>query len=142
LDIVDEDFLSANPPTGFLPNAFILGLLDSHYQWLTFHCDSGDYYFNVTYRSGTSLVHLNLVEDIDADGSISFGLQLASGMLVVVMFSHESQTPRGHIYSQVSAIVSVEINGPFRPASPFLGVKGISYFRSFALSPVDSSSPH
>jgi hypothetical protein len=127
LDLVTDDFLASDPPTGFMQGASLIPYLNAHLARLSLLCDSGDYHFNVSYRSGTAVVHLDLQQHLDAEGLITFGFALASGFLVVCMFTSESAEPRAHIYIQVTSVIDVSLVGPLRPSSQYIGVNRVSY---------------
>jgi hypothetical protein len=129
LDLVSEDFLAPDPPTGFLQNATLMPYLDAHLGRLCFSCDlAGDYYFNLSYRSGAQVVHVELLSHLDVQGFIFFGYALRSGMLVVCLFNSASATPAAHIYLQVTSIIDVVLTGPLRPGSQYIAVSRVSYF--------------
>jgi hypothetical protein len=127
LDRVTEDFLASEPPSGFSQNQSIQPYLDNHLGRLCMFCDSGDYHFNVSYRSGDTVVHLDLLEHLDAEGLITFGFALSAGALVVCLFTSESDEPHAHIYIQVTSLIDVSIIGPLRPDSQYIGVNRVSY---------------
>jgi hypothetical protein len=129
LAVVSEDFLASSPPTGFLQNATLMPYLDAHLGRLCFSCDVvGDYYFNLSYRSGNNVVHVELLSHLTVSSAIFFGFGLRSGLLVVTMYNSGSAAPAAHVYEQVTSVIDVVLTGPTFPDSPYIGISRVSYF--------------
>jgi hypothetical protein len=130
LEVVSEDFIATNPPTGFLQHATLMTYLDAHLGRLCFSCDAaGDYYFNLSYRSANAVVRVELLSHLDGASFIFFGYALRSGLLFVCLFNNASRNaPTAHFYDQVTSVIDVVLTGPTRPDSQYIAVSRVSYF--------------
>jgi hypothetical protein len=130
LDIVTDVYAEQMPPSGLLPGASILPLLQSHYHRLCFGCDSGEYTIALTVRPvvhPNDVEHISLVHTLDAEGNIAFGFALQAGVLIVTLYSNESADASAHAYDNISSVVDVTVSGPLIPDSSYIAIRSVSY---------------
>jgi hypothetical protein len=133
LDIVTDVYADHDPPSGLLPGATILPLLQAHYHRLCFHCDSGEYTFTMTVRPTdhpNDVQHISLLHTLAAEGDIAFGFALSDGIFVVTLYSNESSDAAAHAYDGMSSVVDVTVSGPLIPDSSYIGIHSVSYIRA------------
>jgi hypothetical protein len=126
-------FPDGENPSGLLPGASILPLLDSHFHRLHFSADSGDYSFAVVYRSDGDVLHVPIVVHLETEGFFCFSMTLSSGLLVVGGVSSEDTDPALNVYAQTSSLVDVTLSGPLVPDTGYLAIRSVSGYTATVL---------